>query len=337
MKQIAKLAVFSLVLFGLTCFVSAREKKGFEIGVYEYVIQKCDLDFENASNILENSIQSSSFELVASYDQASPEECSLRTRVFVLYDSVYANKIIGASPQTGPFAVADRINLFEDENGLHVSIVNPSNIIRTVLMEDEKYKDLAEAHRISLRSIILENLTGTKSEKQYGPFRKKGYIGRTMGIMAGGAFEDKIENVLVTSGQNLSEIIRMLSSELNATSEKWQLSQVYSVILEEAGKAVVGVSSPAIESRSFSIVKAGGDKSRKELSCPGIAHAAAYPIEIVITQKQNVFYIKLVDAMYRMKMFFEDAGKMAFAANMGMPGSIEKELKKKIKTAFEKN
>jgi hypothetical protein len=38
--------------------------------------------------------------------------------------------------------------------------------------------------------------------------------------------------------------------------------------------------------------------------------------------------------MFRMKMYFEDAGKMAFAKNMGMPGSIEEELKQKVRSAF---
>jgi hypothetical protein len=35
-----------------------------------------------------------------------------------------------------------------------------------------------------------------------------------------------------------------------------------------------------------------------------------------------------------MKMFFEDAGKMAFAKNMAMPGSIEDEIRDKIKAIF---
>jgi hypothetical protein len=41
-----------------------------------------------------------------------------------------------------------------------------------------------------------------------------------------------------------------------------------------------------------------------------------------------------VDEMYRMKMFFEDAGKMKFARNMGMPGSIEDEIKDLIRSAL---
>jgi len=95
-------------------------------------------------------------------------------------------------------------------------------------------------------------------------------------------------------------------------------------------------SSPLVESWSFSIVKAGRDDTRKDIQCPGIAHAAAYPIEVVVEQKGSVFWIKLVDIMYRMKMYFEAAGTMAFAKNMSMPGSAEKEIKAKIEAAFEK-
>jgi hypothetical protein len=47
-----------------------------------------------------------------------------------------------------------------------------------------------------------------------------------------------------------------------------------------------------------------------------------------------VIQVQAVDEMYRMKMFFEDAGKMAFAKNMGMPGSIEDELRKRSQAVF---
>ena len=44
--------------------------------------------------------------------------------------------------------------------------------------------------------------------------------------------------------------------------------------------------------------------------------------------------IYLIDEMFRMKMYFEDAGKWAFMKNRGMPGSIEKEIGKAIKDAL---
>jgi hypothetical protein len=44
--------------------------------------------------------------------------------------------------------------------------------------------------------------------------------------------------------------------------------------------------------------------------------------------------ITLVDVTYRMNMYFEDAGKMKFARNMRMPGSIEDEIKDLIRAAL---
>ena len=37
--------------------------------------------------------------------------------------------------------------------------------------------------------------------------------------------------------------------------------------------------------------------------------------------------------MYRMKLYFEDAGKWAFMKNMGMPGSIQDEVAAQVRPA----
>jgi hypothetical protein len=38
--------------------------------------------------------------------------------------------------------------------------------------------------------------------------------------------------------------------------------------------------------------------------------------------------------MFRMKMYFEDAGKWAFMKNVRMPGSIQDELGEQVKTGL---
>ena len=86
-----------------------------------------------------------------------------------------------------------------------------------------------------------------------------------------------------------------------------------------------------MDSKSFEIVRSGSDDSRSDLKCPGLAHAGAYPIEVVVRRDGNSVKIQCVDAMYRMKMYFEDAGKWAFMKNMGMPGSIAEEIRAQVK------
>jgi hypothetical protein len=114
----------------------------------------------------------------------------------------------------------------------------------------------------------------------------------------------------------------------------WGTQAVYVIDFPEQNASLVGVSGSRIESKSFEIVASGGDDAREDLACPGIDHAAAYPIEVLISRDGDNIRISLVDEMYRMKMFFEDAGKMAFAKNMAMPGSIEDEIRDKIKAIF---
>ena len=107
------------------------------------------------------------------------------------------------------------------------------------------------------------------------------------------------------------------------------------VLRHELVKAkLVGFTGGPMESKSYSIVGPGLDQSRAKYACPGLDHAAAYPIELLVVQEGSDVKVLLIDEMFRMKMYFEDAGKMKFAANMAMPGSIEDELRDLIEDAF---
>lgn len=305
-------------------------------GVYEYVFKSVDMGYDEALNALQQVTHRSSIRLVAVHPVTAPEGCAYRSTVLVLFDSAYAAELLRINSETAPFAVIDRVNLFEDEAGIHASIVNPVSVLRTVLMDDEKYVSLANEHRLKLRNFLIAALRGEKSSQQYGQFRKKGYIGRTMGVMAGGPFDQKIQTVLRLPDTDFDMALEKLKKSTEQPSEKWGLRLVYSVVLPGRNVAVLGISGPAMESKSFKIVKAGSDKSRKKFKCPGIAHAGAYPIEVVLHRNREGVVVDVVDAMYRMKMFFEDAGKWAFAKNMGMPGSIGGEIEAQIKGAFHK-
>jgi hypothetical protein len=327
--KMKKKSFMFILLFVMATLSFAGEK----VGVFEYVIIKCELDFEAASSVLETAINQSELDLVGVIDQTPPKECEFKTRVFAVSNSEYSTLLAHANSLTGPFAAVDRINLFEDENGLHVSIVNPRNILRTVLLDDEKFNNLATKRRDLLRSVILTALNGETSEKQYGQFRDKGYIGRTMGVMAGGPFDGKIKNVIELSETNLNLVASNLAANFDG---KWKLHVEFQLVEEDLGFAVLGITSPSVESKSFSIVKAGSDKSRKDFECPGIAHAGAYPMEIVLARSDDKIVVRIVSSMYRMKMFFEDAGKFAFAKNMTMPGSIQDDIESAIKKLAEK-
>ena len=303
--------------------------KGY--GVYQYVVQSASGSFDEISAALEKAASAAGWRVLANVDSGVPKGCPSKARVFVLYDSKYAQEVMTANRKTGPFAVLDRINLFQDENGIHVAVVNPHSINRTILMDDQKYEKLTEDHLQSVRRMITGAVQGTTTSKEYGQERKEGYIGKTMGVMAGGKFEDKIVNEFVIEGGDWKQVVAKVREGLSKPGERWGMHLVYELEMPEFETVVLGSTGTPMDSRSFSIVKAGDDKSRKGLKCPGLAHAAAYPIEVVVAKEGNDVKVRVVESMYRMKMYFEDAGKWAFMTNMSMPGSIQEELKAQVK------
>ena len=300
-------------------------------GVYEYVIRNADGDVESLATEIEHAAARAGWLVAGAYDAAAPGDCAYRARVLVLYDATYAAELLSANPTTGGFAVLDRINVFEDERGTHVSVVNPHSITRTVLMNDTDYRELAENHLQALRGLIIDSVSGTPSHAQYGQLRSEGHIGKTMGVVAGGRFEDLLQEKARESGTTVPLVAKALRAGLEEPGRKWGMTFTYEVAIPEFDLVILGTTGSPMDSKSFDIVKAGGDESRKDFECPGLAHAGAYPLEMVVALDGDEVTVLAVEAMFRMKMYFEDAGKWAFMQNMKMPASIDKELKKQIR------
>jgi hypothetical protein len=332
-KQIFCLAGL-LCLSGIVAVSALAQNHQKDHRVYEFVMQSATGAFEEISAAIASGVEAASWKLLAKVDAGAPKDCSYKARVFVIHDAVYAQKIMAANRTTGPFAVVDRLNLFEDENGIHLAVVNPHSINRTILMNDSDYEDMTESHLQAMRQMLTAAVSGTASTRQYGQSRSEGYIGKTMGVMAGGKFIDKIEDGAKVSGGNWKEVAAKVRQGLSQPSKQWGMHLVYELELPEFETVVFGTTGTPMDSKSFSIVGAGDDDSRKKFKCPGLAHAAAYPIEVVVTQDGADVKVRVVESMFRMKMYFEDAGKWAFMKNVRMPGSIQDELGEQIKAGL---
>jgi hypothetical protein len=304
-----------------------------EAGVYQYVIHKAQGTPAELAAAIAEAAPAAGFETLALVPVGSPEGCGYTASVVALYQPDYATKVLTANRKTGPFAIVDRVNVFEDESGVHVSVVNPRSILRTVLLDDEAHSALIEQHLADLRELVLGAVEGEASEQEYGKVRKKGHIGRTMGVMAGGPFDKKVQDVSVVGGEDWRVMSGKVEEALKVKGPKWGTGLAYALELPDFELTVFGITGTPLDTQSFRIVGAGADKSRKKLACPGLAHAGAYPIEVVVSREGETIRTQIVESMYRMKMYFEDAGKWAFMKNMGMPGSIESETATQIQAA----
>ena len=91
---------------------------------------------------------------------------------------------------------------------------------------------------------------------------------------------------------------------------------------------MLGITRPRTEAVSFRI--AGGKREDDGNYCPGIDHAAAYPIEVLIINEGNIINVYSPREMFRMDMYFWDAGKMAFMNFAQMPGMLDDSIKKAL-------
>jgi hypothetical protein len=302
-------------------------------GVYQYVVHRAEGSVGVVASAVAAAAPAAGFQLLARVPASAPGSCAYKAEVLALYAPEFGRAVVAANRRTGPFAVVDRVNVFEDEKGTHVSIVNPRSVLRTVLMDDRQHEALIESHLQALRGLVTGAVKGLAAGEDYGEAREKGYIGKTMGVMAGGPFGEKIQDVAVVGGEDWQAAAARVRAGLERKGSKWGLQLAYRLEIPEAEAVVLGTTGTPMDSQSFSIVGAGSDESRDGLKCPGIAHAGAYPIEVVVARDGASVRVRLVDTMYRMKMFFEDAGKWAFMKNMGMPGSIQDEIAGQVRAA----
>lgn len=307
-----------------------------DVGAFMKVADLTDGTVAAVSSMVEETVTSAGWNLLAAYDAGvDGEACSYQARVLVVDWSEHT-RVVMSKGSHGAYVAPLKISIFEDETGIHVATGNPRSIYRTVVAEEGMDGEWVRLSAI-LRRVLAEGVGAEPVFGDYGQFRDKGRIGRTMGVMAGGPFLDKFKLVESVDGPagGAEDVAQAVSDAMTAAGPgpKWGIRPIY-VMAPAPGVAVLGVTGERLESQSFSIVGRGSDKSRSDFACPGIDHSAAYPIEVVFTEADGQVQIHLVESMFRMKMFFEDAGKMKFAANMGMPGSIEDEIKDLIRAAL---
>lgn len=306
--------------------------------VFLRLAQGIDMSFEEASQAVEAALADAGWNLLGVSDCGVPEDrCTFPARVFVAYTDAHRQRLL-AYGNHAAYALPIRFALYADETGIGLGATNPANLFRTIVDEETEPGDWVDIST-DIRTVAALAFPDHLASTEFGQERDNARIGRTFGIMAGGPFVEKFKDVLSrpAAGANPGAVAQEIFDGLASVPGEWEwgIRPVYVLDLPENDMAIVGVTGDYMEARSFDIVGDGGMDEREDMACPGIDHAAAYPIEVVVQIVDGELQIRMVDTMFRMKMFFEDAGKMAFARNMGMPGSIEDEVKDKIRAVLQ--
>jgi uncharacterized protein (DUF302 family) len=292
---------------------------GEQYGVYVKVIEKARGSFDDVSGSVESGLKSAGWEVLGTYDTGVPENCHFRSRVVIFSSDSYAASIM-ANGVKAAFALPLRAAIYEDETGINVDFVNPASINRTIV-DETKLHDLSVSTSNAIAEVISKSVPGDVVIEQIGQIRNKGRVGG----MGGGKFIDKIEEIFVASDASKETFKKVSSSVSNGilqNNKEWKL--IYTYDLSEQGAIIFGIAKSKTEGKAFTI--AGEKRSSKSYRFPGLDHGAAFPIEVIVYRDGGFAKAVTLDEMYRMKLYFEDAGMWAFMKNMGMPGQIEREI-----------
>jgi len=314
-KEMKTLVLTILAMLFVVSPVYAAEK----YGVYIKVIEKAQGSFDEVSSSVETGLKKGGWDILGSHDTGVPEKCGFRSRVITFSSKEYANEILKNGVKAA-FALPLRAGIYEGDKGINIAFVNPSSINRTII--DETEMDLLS---LNTANAIMETIAGSVKgdvvNKQAGQMRKRGRIGG----MGGGDFLNKIDDIASfsnNSDSSLKQISEKVKAAILNNDKDWKL--IYSYDLSGMGVVINGVTKTTTEGKAFSI--AGEKRASDSNICPGIDHGAAFPIEVITYKDEGQVRVVLMDGMYRMKMYFEDAGMWAFMKNMKMPGRIEKEI-----------
>ncbi len=328
-----------LVLAALVAVASPRPAVAQEgdYGVYLKLVESAPGGFDQTVASLREGIIGAGWEILTDYEMGVPEnDCSYRAHGIAAVSDGYVDRVLAYGPRAA-FALPIRFAVFEDEAGVHVSAFNPLSLNRTIISET----DFAEGSAVAVSALreIVAPFEGSLADSQYGQVRDQGLIKKTMGLIAGGAFEGKIEEAASVDVEEYGGLLATAEHlyaglEDAADDYDWKMRPLYLLDLSDRGVVMIGMTSADMEAKAFDIVKEGTDSAREDYSCPGLAHAAAFPLELLLVQEDGEVKVLIIDAMFRMKMYFEDAGKMKFAANMKMPPSLEGEMRVKIEDSL---
>jgi hypothetical protein len=333
MRRILALAIVPAALFLAAAGPSPTPSAGPSYSVFLRLVDAPAGAFDQMVAAVAPAVERAGWQLLASYE-AGTGDCAYRARTFVVNAPGFTAEVLKHGARTA-FAVPVRLSVFEDDLGVHLAATNPQSVARTVV--DESFEAPSTALVSQLRAMTATGFPGTPVMQPYGQPREQGLIEKTMGVVAGGPFPDKIDQVRkskVVPGLTVQVVADNIAAAGAKPTGRWALRNAYRLDLPTQNAVLLGFTGGPMESRSYAIVGPGLDEGRAKFACPGLDHAPAYPLELLVVQEGNEVKVLLIDVMFRMKMYFEDAGKMKFAANMSMPGSIENELRDLVEEAY---
>ncbi len=329
-------------------------------GLYLKVVENIKGSFSQSVQTIESALTQSDFKLLKSYPISSPailgDACPFKAHLFLVEDSAFTNLLTHYGNKY-LIAAFIKIGLYQDEHGTQLVLADPETINRIVFndLPDNQYQQIIN-QTLPFKSKLVRFLQslnlGNNVAKTMKPIRSDEALRKAdkdmfmmVGPMTFFRDEDQFPIIFKKKANTPAELDEFLAfvkqnlAHFSPSKKDWGYQevndpfllkwQIIGQIQAPDGEAIVlGLSRPRTEALSFKI--AGQSRASKTNPCPGIDHLCAYPIEVLITFSNNEIKVRTAREMFRMDMYFWDAGKMAFMKYMNMPGMLDQSIKKAL-------
>lgn len=310
-----------------------------EHGIFERILAASG-SFEETNAALEKSLGESKLKLHAKQDIKVPGEAQ-KARVYVLTSPAYLEAAKGAPAQTVSAQIL-RVAVYQFGEGkkTYINMANPVAHAMVFYGEQKDYPQLLAAAKTVAQEIrdVAAKVPGKTETVQLEPTRSEKTLKKFNGdgpakMMAKWRNWEESQIVLFEGKpEEFASIVARVEKALAASKEKgpddssgWRL---ISKVPVDANAVYFGISNDYTENKCIRINSDfRSDGKSKDAPYPGVDHAPALPLEILVINDGKKVRAVQYGEMWRMQLYFWDSGYMAFTKNTFVPSAIFNSIK----------
>src|SRR4030066_72669 len=331
------LAVLAVLLAG-SGFPHAAD----EHGIFERILAASG-SFEEPSAALEKSLGESRLTLHAKHDLKMPGGAE-RAGVCARPSPAYLEAAKGAPANTVSAQIL-RVAVYQYGEGkkTYINMANPTSHAMVFYAGQKDYPQLLAAAKAAAQEIrdVAAKVPGKAETVQLEPARGEKTLNKFNGdgpakMMAKWRNWEESQRVLLEGKpEDFVAIVARVEKALAASKDKgpddasgWRL---ISKVPVSADAVYFGISNEYTENKCVRINSDfRSDGKAKEAPYPGVDHAPALPLEILVINEGKTVRAVQYGEMWRMQLYFWDSGYMAFTKNTFVPSAIFNSIEKSL-------
>ncbi len=305
-----------------------------EYGIFERILEASG-SFNDTTAALEKALAESKLTLQAKRDLTYTDKVQ-QARVYILTSPAYMEAAKDETPNTISAQVL-RIGVYEYGEGkkVHINMGNPTAHAMVFYAGSKNYDKLLAAAKATAQEIkdVAAKVPGKQVSVQLEPVRTEKALNKFNGdgpakMMAKFRnWKESQNDVFKDKAENFNAVVARVENTLRASQDKgvddssgWRL---LSKIPVGANAVYFGITNDYTENKCIRINSDfRSDGKSKDAPYPGVDHAPAMPMEVLVINDGKEVKVVQYGEMWRMQLYFWDSGYMAFAKNTLIPSII---------------